>query len=158
MPFFRVLFIMYNRSFPIAKWIYQYVRNMSGSYLDEHSQQFRLKEMPIGCMPQEFDLIFFVLQLNSSYFLPQVQLSAHHLSISVIPLVITNSSPNAIMVHLDTALKVLQVSNQPQREASSWETKGIILTEPYETQVLYMVLFLEGFQCLSPWHVFAFVF
>lgn len=51
--------------------------------------------------------------------LPKAELPAHHLGVSVVPLVITNSAPPSCMKHLHSTFKVFLASDQPQRRATA---------------------------------------
>lgn len=49
--------------------------------------------------------------------IPEPQLSAHHLSVSVVPLVVADRAPPSRVKHFHAALKVLLASDQSQRGA-----------------------------------------
>lgn len=46
---------------------------------------------------------------------PKAQLSADHLGIAVVPLVVADRAPPSCVKHLHTSFKVLVPSDQPQR-------------------------------------------
>lgn len=48
------------------------------------------------------------------YDLPHSKLPADHLSINIIPFIITDSAPSPVMVHLHTPLEILKASHEPQ--------------------------------------------
>lgn len=54
-------------------------------------------------------------------YIPETQLSAHHLSISVVPLVVADGAPPSCVKHLHATFEVFLATDQSQRRATAYE-------------------------------------
>ncbi len=70
--------------------------------------------------------------ISSTLDSPQSELPADHLSIHVIPLIIANGPPAPIVKDLNSSLKVLLPTNQPQRRSITWAGKAGIMTQSHK--------------------------
>lgn len=57
--------------------------------------------------------------------IPVTELSAYHLGVSIVPLVVTDGAPPARVENLHTTFEVFLASHQTQRRAATCEESGI---------------------------------